>query len=91
MNKIELFKRELVLRKYTASTIQTYSSCLGVIIGKIGENPSLDEIKDFFLTIKNNSYHKQMVGTIHKYFEFVLKQKLNLKDMLQYFYYLYAA
>lgn len=81
MNQIELFKRELLLRKYTISTIQTYSSCLSVIIGKIGEFPSLDEIKDFLLTIKNNSYHKQMVGAIHKYFEFVLKQKLNLKDI----------
>lgn len=81
MTKIELFKRELLLRRYSQSTIDTYCSCLKVIISKIGENPSVEEIKEFLLTIKNNSYHKQIVGCIHKYFECVLKKKLSLKDI----------
>lgn len=81
MTKIELFKRELLLRRYSQSTIDTYCSCLKVIISKIGENPSIEEIKEFLLTIKNNSYHKQIVGCIHKYFECVLKKKLSLKDI----------
>lgn len=81
MNKVELFKRELLIRRYSKSTIETYCSCLKVIIYKIGEDPSIDEIKDYLLTIKNNSYHKQIVGCIHKYFETVLKKKLSLKDI----------
>lgn len=81
MTQIELFKRELLIRRYSQSTIDTYCSCLKVIISKIGQNPSIEEIKEFLLTIKNNSYHKQIVGCIHKYFEYVLKQKLSLKDI----------
>ncbi len=81
MDKIELFKRELILRNYTSSTTQTYVSCLKCIISKIGENPSVDQIKDYLIEIKNYSYHKQMVGTIHRYFEFTLKQKLDLSDI----------
>lgn len=81
MNEIEYFKRELMLRNYTASTVQTYTSCAKVFCYKIGFNPTIDQIKDFLLTIKNYSYHKQMVGTIHRYFEFVLKKKLFLDDI----------
>lgn len=81
MNEIEYFKRELMLRNYTASTVQTYTSCAKVFCYKIGFNPTLDQIKDYLLTIKNYSYHKQMVGTIHRYFEFVLKKKLFLDDI----------
>lgn len=81
MNKIEIFRKELLLRRYSQSTINTYCSCISVVISKIGENPTIDQIKDFLLTIKNNSYHKQMVGCIHKYFETVLKKKLSLKDI----------
>ena len=74
-------RRELILRNYTSSTTQTYTSCLKCIIFKIGETPSIDQIKDYLITIKNYSYHKQMTGTIHRYFEFVLKQKLDLSDI----------
>jgi site-specific recombinase XerD len=81
MTTIEIFKRELVIRKYTISTVQTYESCLKVIFENIGEHPSLDQIKNYLATIKGYSYHKQLVGTIHNYFEFVLKQPLNLSDI----------
>ena len=75
------FKRELVLRKYAISTVKTYVGCLNGILFKIGEHPTLDQIKDFLVPIKNRSYHKQMVGCIHRYFEFVLKQPLDLSDI----------
>lgn len=81
MTAKDTFKRELVLRKYAISTIETYTGCLAVIIDRIGEKPSIDQIKDFLIAIKNRSYHKQMVGTIHRYFEFVLKQPLDLSDI----------
>lgn len=81
MTNHELFRREMVLRKYSPSSIDTYASCLGVVFGKIGENPTLHEIKGFLIGIKNRSYHKQMVATIHRYHEFVLKKKLSLKDI----------
>jgi site-specific recombinase XerD len=81
MNNHEIFKREMVLRRYSLASINTYSSCLSVIFNKIGEKPSIEEIKSFLITIKNRSYHKQMVATIHRYFEFVLKVKLSLKDI----------
>ena len=77
----ESFRRELVLRKYAISTVDTYTSCLNLIISKIGDHPTLDQIKDFLITIKNYSYHKQMVATIHRYFEFVLKKPLRLDDI----------
>jgi len=79
--EIEYFRRELTIRNYTISTINTYESCLKTIISKIGTHPTLDQVKDFLLTIKNYSYHKQIVGCIHRYFEFVLKQPLNLSDI----------
>lgn len=81
MKAIGNLKRELILRKYSQSTITTYASCLNLIISKIGENPSVDQIKDFLITIKNPSYHKQLAGTIHRYFEFVLKKPLKLGDI----------
>jgi site-specific recombinase XerD len=81
MNEIDNFKRELILRKYSQSTITTYASCLSLIISRIGENPTIDQIKDFLITIKNPSYHKQLAGTIHRYFEFVLKRPLSLADI----------
>lgn len=78
---INKFKRELVIRRYRISTIETYCSCLKIVFSKIGEQPEVEEIKDFLLTIKNASYHKQFVGAIHRYFEFVLQKKLSLKDI----------
>lgn len=72
---------ELSIRKYAASTVETYSGCLSVIMHKLGEEPSLDQMKSFLLTIKNPSTHKQYVGTLHRYFEFVLRKPLSLDDI----------
>lgn len=81
MTTIEYFKRELIIRNYTISTVKTYESCLKIIFQNIGEHPSLDQIKNFLATVKGYSYHKQLVGTIHNYFEFVLKRPLDLSDI----------
>ncbi len=81
MTTIEYFRRELIIRNYTNSTVQTYESCLKVIFQNIGEHPSLDQIKNYLATIKGYSYHKQLVGTIRNYFDFVLKQPLDLSEI----------
>lgn len=47
MTAQELLERELRLRGYQYNSIKTYVSCLNTILSKLGENPSLDSIKDF--------------------------------------------
>lgn len=81
MDKIDAFRNELRLRRYASSTIRTYCDNLKTIIYKIGEHPSINQIKDLLLTAKSTPHHKQMAGTIHRYFEFVLKQSLSLGDI----------
>lgn len=81
MNKQEQFKRELLIRKYALNSIETYCSCLGVMISKIGENPNIDEVKTMMLEFQNFNYHKQMVATVRNYFNWVLKVKIDLKDI----------
>jgi integrase/recombinase XerD len=81
MSKMLDFKRELMVRKYAQKSIDTYSGCLQMAFNKIGEYPNLTQIKDFLITIKNFSYHKQMLNAIRKYFEFVLKLPIDLKDI----------
>lgn len=81
MERIDEFKNELRLRNYAYSTVLNYTSNLKLIFSKIGEHPSVPEIKHFLLTRKSVSDHKQMVGTLRCYFEFVLKEKLSLKDI----------
>lgn len=75
------FKREMLLRRYATSTIETYLSCLKTVLYTIGEHPTINQIKEYLLTLKSNSYHKQMVGTIHKYYEYILKKPLSLNDI----------
>jgi integrase/recombinase XerD len=81
MNNITKFKNELRLRKYALKSVETYCGCLQMIFNKIGETPSIDQIKSFLLTITNRNYHKQMVATIRNYSDFVLKEPLSLKDI----------
>lgn len=75
------FKRELMVRKYAPNSVATYCGCLQIAFNKIGEYPSITEIKDYLITIDNFSYHKQMLNAIRKYFEFVLKLPIDLKDI----------
>jgi site-specific recombinase XerD len=81
MTTIEKFELELRVRRYSANTIKTYSSCLQMIIAKIGEQPTENQIKQLLLDIKSVSYHKQISGTILKYYAFVLKQSIDLRSI----------
>lgn len=81
MNSYEILERELRLRGYAYNSIKNYSSCLKTFISKCGENPSLEEIKTFLLTIENRNYHKQLTAVIHHYFELVLRKPISLKDL----------
>lgn len=75
------FRRELLIRKYSQSSIDTYISCLKVLMFKADRNLDIDKIKDFIITIENRSYHKQLVAAIRNYYDFVLKQKLSFSDL----------
>lgn len=72
------------LRNYAFSTINTYSSCLDVFlsnINKYNQYDSVEDIKSFLLTIKNQNYHKQFVATILHFFRLVVKQPLSIFDI----------
>lgn len=87
MTKQELInqlKRELKLRNYADSTIDTYSSCLSVFLSgyqKFNGFKSIEDIKSFLLTIKNVNYHKQFTATIHHFYKLVIKKPLSLGDI----------
>ena len=81
---IRQFNLELECRKYAASTIATYSSCLGVFLKAMNGKPKplpLDEIKLFLSGIKNQNYHKQFTASILHFYKLVLKQPLSLADI----------
>lgn len=81
---IHQFKRELQLKKYADSTVETYASCLAVFLRAMNGKPAplnIEEIKSFLLTIKNQNYHKQFTATIHHFYSKVLKQPLSLQEI----------
>jgi site-specific recombinase XerD len=81
---IRLFKRELQLKKYADSTVETYASCIAVFLRAMAGKPAplnIEEIKTFLLTIKNQNYHKQFTASIHHFYSKVLKQPLSLQDI----------
>lgn len=76
------FKRELLARKYAQASIDTYLSLLRIIEHKISPTFDIQKIKDYIIeNIKERSYHKQFVATTRRYFEYVLKIKLDLSDL----------
>ncbi len=81
---IRQFRIELECRKYAQSSIDTYSSCLGVFLkamnGKQKPLP-LEDIKVFLGKISNVNYHKQFTATIHHFYKLVVKQPLTLDDI----------
>lgn len=81
---IRQFRLELGCRKYAQSSIDTYSSCLGVFLramnGKQKPLP-LNEIKTFLAAISNQNYHKQFTATIHHFYKLVLKTPLSLGEI----------
>ncbi len=77
-------RRELNLRNYASSTIETYSSCLSVFLfnySRYNSFKSIEDIKSFLITIRNANYHKQFTATIHHFYKLVLKKPLNLSDI----------
>lgn len=81
---INSLKRELQLRNYAASTVSTYAGCLSVFLSnykKYNGYKSIEDIKDFLLTIDNQNYHKQLTATIHHFYKMVLKKPLDLQDV----------
>lgn len=85
--KIELlnqFKRELQLRNYSQSSIDTYigyvSQFFNAMNGK--EKPLVvEEIKDFLLSILNMNTRAMFVNSIRNFYSFVLKVELSLDDI----------
>lgn len=77
-------EKELMLRKYAKSSIETYKRCLGVFLKAMNGKPKplpIDCIKDFLIGIKNQNYHRQFTATIHHFYNLVLKNPLSLKDI----------
>lgn len=81
---IHQLRRELELRRYAQSSINTYASCLNVFLDAMINKPApldIEHIKTFLLNITNANYHKQMVSAIHRFYELVLKNPLSLDDI----------
>jgi len=81
MTPEDKFRRELLARRYSQSSIDTYISCLKVLQFKASETFEIDKIKDYVITLKQRSYHKQMVATVRNYYDFVLGIKLNFSEL----------
>lgn len=88
MNRAQQLKyqlmKELKLLNYADNTIATYGSCIWVFFcahKKFNSYKSLEDVKDFLLTIKNANYHKQMVAAIHHFYRLVLRQPLTIFDI----------
>ena len=78
----EAFCRELLARKYAQRSIETYISVLRVIQQKISYTIEVQKIKDYIISnVNERSYHKQFVATTRRYYEHVLKIKLDLSDL----------
>lgn len=78
----QAFYRELLARKYAQSSIETYISCLRVIQQKVTPDFDIEKIKDYIIeNVKERSYHSQFVATVRRYYEFVLKIKIDLSDL----------
>lgn len=81
---IEKLRIELKVRNYAASSIDTYCSCLAIILDKYKKYngyQSGDDIKAFLLTITNTNYHKQFTATFRHFFTLVLKKQFDVRDI----------
>ncbi len=82
---IEKLQRELRLRNYAESTINTYSGCLSVILSmykKYNGYKSVEDIKTFLLDVpKTQNYHKSFTATFHHFFEKIVKKPISLDDI----------
>lgn len=77
-------EKELRLRRYCASSIKTYTSCIRVFLRHFRKHPeliTLGEMKEFLITIKTVAYHKQMNAAIHRFYEAVVGRPIMLRDL----------
>lgn len=81
MTEIDKFRRELMVRKYAYSSVQTYVKQCEFLIASFGLKPDIEQLKEYLLTIKSQSHHKQVVATVRHYFRFVYGIKLSLEDL----------
>ena len=81
MTEIDKFVRELAVRKYAFSTIETYRKQAEFIIANFGIKPDIEQVKEYLLTLESQSHHKQVVATIRHYFKFVHGVELSLDDL----------
>lgn len=81
MTEIDKFVRELAVRKYSFSTIQTYRKQAEFLIANFGLKPDIDKVKEYLLTLKSQAHHKQVVAVIRHWYNFIHGVKLNLRDL----------
>lgn len=81
MDKKAEFVNYLRLRKYALSTVDSYLGCLSVLMQRFGEYPTVEQLKDFLIAVKNPNTHKQYTATIRHYFKGVLKKRISLDDI----------
>lgn len=81
---ITQFKKELQLRNYSQSSIETYTGYIGQFFtamnGKQKPLP-LQEIKDFLLSVTNMNTRCMFVNSIRNFYDYSLKTPLSLDDI----------
>ena len=81
---IQQFRTELQCRKYATTSINIYTSCLGIFLKAMNGKPKplpFEEVKKFLAGIKNQNYHKQFTATIRHFYRMVLKQPIQMDDI----------
>lgn len=68
MTEIDKFRRELMVRKYAYSSVQTYVKQCEFLIASFGLKPDIEQVKEYLLTIKSQSHHKQVVATVRHWY-----------------------
>lgn len=75
------FTRELMIRKYAFTSVQTYTKQAEFLVANFGLKPDIENVKEYLLTLKSQSHHKQVVTTIRHWYKFIHNKKLKLDDL----------
>lgn len=81
MTEIAKFRRELMVRKYAYTSVQTYVKQAEFLVANFGLKPDIEKVKEYLLTLKSQSHHKQVVATIRHWYRFIHNKKLKLNDL----------
>lgn len=82
--EIQQFRKELRLRWYSYNSIEIYASCVTTILYRINKPLSaitIDDLKEYLLTVTNRNTHKQNNAALHRFWEYILKVKLSFDDL----------